>query len=664
MFRKILALFFPESETQSELSPIKFHLKLIVPKLYYGLSLKSSLTNRRTNLVDAQLSYFVPADIKFQDSKKENFFYSYKNYALLNGYDNYSLWIILSVVSLVAFVRYFSYLPTEKFLNYLKPLLFAINYVLLMFFAHFKVYDETLTKDERLKFILKLVDEVVFYLEYTKDVKKDYEWAKKMAQEVVEILKQDMDFLMFLYKITEDLSKIYKNKNYNDLVLYEYLICGMLMDFPNEDEFKWILNQTTKKIYAKRFTLYLDADIITLSNIIWGEAIHINYLTSKQNEEFLPYFAESLDHIWDINLLEASLVEVIDKVLDFKLWGENLILALKEFNSDYVDIVVSPDMSFQQVQELLSKSMMDSVKKVSMVNEQFLDYFVLLISKRLNKEWDNFQWELKDYRKIIAKSIDLVIPKDAEKELRQNYVFLDKNYFKWWYFYRTKKLIDQPKHFYFFYDSVVKANFIDQHRKLILEEFTWKTLTLTIDLPEYKNLFKKYFRQDVEELLAEDGHKKYLKYFYPILINYKFPSQQLVNFRKNIYYPDFLVFYKFLKKLDYKVEYADLITFSLIKQTLWGYLIAKKLVKNEIYLENLWKSAIFFYKYDEKIETVLDEFDELDEFVDFFAKVKQNKEFVLLCEEILPSLPENHKKWFVLDSLKDITLYNKRSFKW
>jgi len=59
-----------------------------------------------------------------------------------------------------------------------------------------------------------------------------------MAQEVVEILKQDMDFLMFLYKITEDLSKIYKNKNYNDLVLYEYLICGMLMDFPNEDEFK------------------------------------------------------------------------------------------------------------------------------------------------------------------------------------------------------------------------------------------------------------------------------------------------------------------------------------------------------------------------------------------------------------------------------------------
>jgi hypothetical protein len=100
----------------------------------------------------------------------------------------------------------------------------------------------------------------------------------------------------------------------------------------------------------------------------------------------LPYFAESLDHIWDINLLEASLVEVIDKVLDFKLWGENLILALKEFNSDYVDIVVSPDMSFQQVQELLSKSMMDSVKKVSMVNEQFLDYFVLLISKRLNKE--------------------------------------------------------------------------------------------------------------------------------------------------------------------------------------------------------------------------------------------------------------------------------------
>ena len=59
-----------------------------------------------------------------------------------------------------------------------------------------------------------------------------------MAQEIVEILKQDMDFLMFLYQATEDLSKIYEELAYPDLLLYEYLICGMLMDFPNEDEFK------------------------------------------------------------------------------------------------------------------------------------------------------------------------------------------------------------------------------------------------------------------------------------------------------------------------------------------------------------------------------------------------------------------------------------------
>ena len=669
MFRKILLSFFPQEEVKSELSPIRFHLKLIAPKLYYWLSLKQSLTNRRTAFTDARLSYFVPADVILKDAKEENFFYSYKSYALLNGFDNYSLWVVLPVISLVSFVKYFSFLPTEKFLTYLKPLLFSINYVMLLFFSHFKEYDETQTKDEQLKFMIKLIDEIVFYLEYTKDLtKKDYEGAKKMAEEITQIIQEDPEYLMFLYNTTLELAKIFKDKNYPQLKLYEYLVAGMLMDFPNESEFKWILDQTTKKIHLKRYSLYLDADIITLCNVVWGEPVHINYLIHPNNEDFLPYFAESLDAIWDVDFFSDPLVKVIDQVLDFKRWGKALIKALKEFNTDYVDIVVSPDMTFQQVQEMLSKSMLDSVKKVSVINEQFMDYFVLLISRKFSKEGDNYQWELKNYKKPTIKKIDIgkhiwQLSPQEQSQLRWEYTFLDKNYFKWSYFYRTKKKVDNPKEFYFFYNSVSVNELIEQNQKTLLEDFTKKSMIQTVDMEDYKQLFKITFQDTISELIGKTGYKKYIK-FLPFSRWLSFTDWQLVNFRKNVYYPDFLIFYEFLKKYNKKIAYEEVIMFAWLKQTLLGYLIVEKLAKNKGYFKQLWKNALFFYKYDEEIEDLLDEFNQLDEFVNFFVKVKQNKDFVKTMEKLLLELPENHRKWFVFDCTKDVTLYNKRMFKW
>ena len=664
MFRKILLSFFPSEEIQSWLSPIKFHLKLIAPKLYYWLSLKQSITNRRSVFTDSRFSYFIPADIVLKDPKYENFFYSYKSYALLNGFDNYSLFTILPVVSLVSFVKYFSFLPNEKFLTYLRPLLFSINYLMILFFAHFKEYDKTQTKDEQIKFMIKLIDEIVFYLEYTKDInKKNYEWAKKIAEKIIKIIQQDTDCLMFLYNTTLELSKIFQSKWFSMLKLYEYLVVWMLMDFPNETEFRWILEQTTKKIYLKRYSLYLDADIITLCNVIWGDPVHINYLVHPTNEDFLPYFAESLDTVWNIDFLSTSLVKIVDQVLDFKYWAKALIKSLKEFNADYIDIVVSPDMTFQQVQELLSKSMLDSVKKISVINEQFMDYFVLLISRKYSREGDNYQWEFKNYKKPKINIWEYIenLSLSEQRDLQWNYIFLDKNYFKWSYFYRTKKKVDNPKNFYFFYHPVAIREIIEQSQKILLEDFTKKTLIQTIWVNNYKQLFKNTFQSTVSELIWRTGYKKYISFF-SFFKWLNFTEWQLINFRKNIYYPDFLLFYEFLKKSNKKVSYEEILIFSQLKQSLFGYLIIWKLVKNKWYFTQLWKNALFFYKYYEDIENLLDNFDKFDEFIDFFVKVKQNKNFVKIMEKLLLELPENHRKWFIFDCTKDVTLYNKRMF--
>ena len=660
MFRKIILSFFPEEEKKSVLSPIKFHLNMLAPKLFYWLSLKHSLDNRRLVATDARFSYFFPANIQFKDFSDEKLFYSYKSYALLNWYYNYNLSTILPVVTLITFSRFFDELPDENYSSLLKPILYWVNYILLLFLWHFKEYDLSLTKPERLKFMLKLLDEVIFYMEFTKDEKKDYNLAKQTTKKIMDIINKRADFVMFLYNITEELASIYEWKNINIMKLYEHFIAWMLMDFPSKDEFKWILNTTVKKIFVKRFSLYLDADIITLCNVLSWDNIHINYLVSPNNEDFLPYFAQALEYIWEMDL-DKPLTEIIDKVLNFDVFGENLINALKDFNTDNVDIWINPDMDFSQVQEMLSQSMMDNVKKISLINEQFLDFLILLISRRLNYEWDNYQWELKKYKlwKIDYKAFLEEFSDEELKKLKSAYKILDFDYFENSYFYKTKKHI-KAKDFYFTFMNVGIPLIVENAKKVLLEEYTEKWFDNKITIPDYFKLLKKYFYSDIEELLRNP--KKYLS-FYKNYSRISITDKQVLNFKKNIYYPDFLVYYSFLSRFKPKKTLKNTLFLSLLKQSLFGYLIAIRVSKNSVaidnyYLEFLWN---FVELDDDFFETLKDIDKSLDSFIEFFVKVKQNKQFVAVVDKKLSDIPENKKKYFIFDAMLDITRYNKRT---
>ena len=667
MFRKIILSFFPEEEKQSALSPLQFHLKMISSKLFYWLSMKSSLTNRRSIFTDARFTYFFPADILLKDFNTENFFYSYKNFALLNGFDNYSINVILPVVTLIAYARYFDLLPEKKFISYLRALLFSIHYVLLLFFWHFKEYDLSLTKSERLKFMLSLMDEIIFYLEFTKDNKKDYNLAKNISRNIIKILWKDEDFVMFLYNLTEKLSYLNSEKLKWMIHYYEYLVTWNLMDFPNEAEFKWILDTTTKKVFVKRYSLYLDADIITLCNVIWWEPAHINYLIDPRNYDFLPYFVDALNYIYEIDLTR-NISEIVDKVLDFKKLWEGLIQSLKNFNIDFVDIAIWPDMDLKQVQEMLSKSALDSVKKVSAINEQFLDFFVLLISKKFNNEGDKYQFEAIDNIKIHVKPTKFLkkISEDEARKLKVNFMMLDKNYFIQSYFYKNKKKIEKPKSFYFWYDKVWLNFILEQSYKILLEEFSKKTHKEFIQSKNYILLLKKYFENDIKYYLDDKNIVGYLKNVISNDIKLDNKNLNFSNFKQNIYYPDFLIFNQFLKNFEVKDILRYIPSLALIKKSLFWFLIAKNLFKNSILLEQFYYSAINFY-FEEQEKSYFDIISELEnkykEYINFFTKVKQNKEYVNLIESLILNIPDFYKKWFVLDSLIDITYYNKRIIK-
>ncbi len=660
MFRKILLQFFPQEETTNKLSPINFHLKLLIPRLFYGLSLKYSLEARRLYFTDARLSYFFPADIIIKDYKDEKFFYSYKDFALLNWFDNYGLNINLFAVSLIAFTRYFSYLPDNKnFSLYLKLILFSFHYVLLLFFTHFKEYNLDLTKDERVKFLLNLLEDIITYLQISY-WEKNIKLINKHTKNIIEIIKMDYEFLMFLYNLTEELAAFFENFDIHHFDYYRYLVTWMLMDFPNESEFYGILDQTIKKIFIKRYVSYIDADIMSFCNVLFPDVIHIVFITNNNNYEFLPYLSESLDYILDIDLLNLPIKQVIDKVLDIKTWSKTLIKALKDFNSDNIDITISPDMSFQQVQDLLSKEMMDSVKKISAVNEQLLDILILLISKRFNNEGFSFQYPLFSYDKVS----DL-----PEENLKENYIFLDENYFKQSYFYRNKKKIDKPKRFYQFYDKVWEKLIFSQHLNILLEDFNKKTLKLYFPGKIYENLLKEIFYDDIKELISKNWYEKYLILLGLDAKSFKFTSEQIKNFRENIYYPDFIVFYRYLKHLREKINRLPIkkksyfISLGLIKKSLFGAKIYESIIWQSSITNTYWKSALFPWSYIEDLDIALDSFYLPEKFLTFFSKVKQNKKFAEIINKLFPSLPDLHKKWFVMDCLKDITSYNKRTFK-
>jgi len=677
MFRKILLSYFPEDD-KSWLSPISFHLKLISPKLFYGISTAQSLENRRTIQLDTRFLYFMSPHIKLITLPNNNlywdeiFFYSYKIFADLNWYDNYNINVILPVVMIVALKVYWMYIDLNNISWYLNPLLYSINYVLIFFFSRIKEYPSE-DKNENLKFMLKLIEEIIFYLEYTKSLKKDYDKSKETTETIMNIIKSEPDFLMFLYNITEKISKVYANKSYTDITLLEYLSSGSLMDFPNEDEFKWIIQATCKKIFIKRFSLYLDADIITIANVIWWNIAHIWHLVNKQNEEFLPYFVSSLTYLDNLNFND-SIAKIVNQVLNFKTWGQSYIEQLREFNSDYVDIAIEPWMWFKQIQELLSKEMIENIKKVSSINEQFLDYYILLISKRLTNHWDNFQREIlyENYTLNYIKDInisDLFIKNWMFDKITKSYTYLDREYFVNSYFFRTKKIIKKPKNFYFFTSSVLPCQIIIQAKKIILSEFNKKSYIEYISTPLYFRLLKKYFKTNIKRLIYQDNIRTlYLnKYFDNIFDGIHITEEQLKNFKKNVYFPDFIVFYEYLKFIKSKYKYEDLIFVSRLKESLFGFLIYRSVVKktNDIVLNDYKQWVSFYLDKDLKLEEFYIYFEKKYwDFLSIFSNVKQNKKFINAFMSLyINSIPVDEKKFFVYDNFKDISYYNKRLFK-
>ncbi len=659
MFRKILLSYFPDIK-DNELSPIHFHLRLLSPKLFYGISSKYWVENRRVVWLDQHFSYFLPSDLKFISSKDEAFYYAYKNFATLNGYNNYNLYVILSSLLLFILKSYYKYFNIWDIKYYISPLLYSFNYLLIFFYSRFKQY-ESHDDNENLDFMLNIIESIILQLE----VKNKNSW--KLTYKLMNIIKKEPEVLMFIYKTTKTLSNIHSWKNYTDINLYNYFASSSIANLSFDWKLQHNLNESCKQIFLKRYTFYVWEDMLMIGNAIIGDKGYIGYLINPKNFDFMPYFVASLSHIDNINL-KKSLYEIIDDILNFNVWGNKFITALKDFNADNVDINIDPSLWPEQVQELMSKDTMDSVKKVSNINEQFLDYYILLISRKINNNQDNLQSELLNQKALIKlkKSNTFFYDYDNYVKIKDNYIKLDKNYFIQSKFFKSKKKLSPSGLSYNIIDKILNHQTIISSKKNILSDFWKKTHKEYVNNKDYLNILKKYFQKDITRLLNSDNLlKDYLLKYYDWCFNeYELTWQEVINFKENIYYPDFIVYYSFLRFYKKQFTQKNILIAWRLKDSLFWYIISQYILWYNKEIEAEYLSWVNFYcdDIDLNLEDFYNQFVlEYSPLIEIFTNVKQNNKFLDISLSMIDNI--SYKNFYIYDVMKDITYYNKRMFK-
>jgi len=651
MFRNILLSYLPD-DRYSEMSPIKFHLKLLSPKSFYGINLKYGIDNRRLVQTDTNFSFFDDYNIAFDSLNDENFYYSYKNFSILNTYDNVNIYTICSAVS-IAFLRVYKDYNIQK---YIKPILFWLNYLLAMFFLRMKSYPYT-TDKENFLFMKELLEKLILHLEITKAPKEKVQEAEKNVKEMMKILNSNIDFLLFIYNLSKKLYSFFWEKTFTDILLYEYIFSANLLDFPSESEIKKLLKENAKKIYLKRETFYIDVDMITLIWFWVWELAHISYLIDENNKLFVfPYFINSLSFIDKINFSLKDPLDIVENILDFKLWGEKFINELRNFNSENIDINIDPSIWFEKIQEMMSKEMMESVKKVSYINENFLDFYIYLISRKLNGVEDTYQFEFLYNTHFVWKF-------SIKKDLNIIYKWLDLKYFTNSYFYKFKKTIKEHIDIYDFTKRVLPSMVYATLNKKIFSDFQRKTHKEYILDNKYFDIIKKYFSKNIRKLLKQDVRKNYIKKYFS-WSDFEPTKQQILNFRENIYYPDFIVFYEVLNFVGKKVPESSLQILARLKESIFWYLIFRHINWYSKKIEEYYSYGIWIHSpIALNLESIYNNFYEnYKEFLDYFADIKQNIRYV----KVVLSTMEKYnkaKEFFVYDNLKAMTYYNKRIFK-
>jgi hypothetical protein len=677
MFKKIILSYFPENEIDNNLSPIKFHLNEQFTKIIYENYVKHYFNNKKALQIDSKITYYHPDYfLKYPDNyleypdyiKKTDIYYSYKISASLNTYNNYSIHTILTVVDLISLYLYYDYINDKWGDKHLETLLNWINYLVLIFFSHLKEFPYKSDK-KNINFITQLLEKIIFQLEeYTKETKQNTKDIKNFIEKLMNLLKTYPDFLIFLYNISKKVSLYFSVKPYTNINLYEYLMTWKLVYLFFSSKRRNYVKSHLQEIKLKKWVPCIDEKMITLLDITFNRDIYSKDFLDDFSSHFLPYFINSLSHLKNISLND-DIENIIEKTLNFKTWWINLIQELQNFNKHIIkDLDITIDQSFDKIQEIITKGInLDDIKMFSKTNENVILYITNIINTFYNWHSDYSQFEF-----LNNQNFKFLFNTQIDKNTYNMYILADKNYYFQNPIYNKedKHKIKKFSHS-LFPKKIFSYNILVQATKSLLSDFNKKTHIENISSKKYKKILKQYFYKDINLILNKWIENNYLnKYYWNWYKNISFTKKQFSYFRWNIYYPDFLVWYQFLKFNKKKIKKNKILVYSRLKESLFWYLILKKsnLLSTELnseYINSLLLSSdnSNTNKINFDLEWFYQYFDnKYPEFLEFFYSIKENREFISIFVKIFP-YSDKLKNLYVWDNLRDISYYNKKMIK-
>jgi len=664
MFKKILLKFFPDDIKDNALSLINFHLNIISSELFYFISIKKILENRKINFLDTKFSYLENRKNNFLSMKKD-IHYRYKIFGALNWRKKYGVSTIAFTISILASHIYYEKIKKENLIDFYIILNKTFYDIIYIYFARFKQYPNILTDEEKFKLFLDVFIELLYKNMASKKIKK----IKEKVEVFKKILLEDVNFLYFVYSTTKHIQKIYIIEN--DIDFYKWSIWGMLVEGKNITA---LLKKTSRDIYIKRYSSYFNADFISLINLLVPEYTYVDYLFKVKDLEVFDYLQESLGFLDDTrDDIQAiwkdkdkysmdNILSIIDIVTSVDSWKENFFDSLKKYNN----IVLAEEYGWdvpapEDVKWIMMWKVPDVIKKVSNVNESFMDFYILLWSDISSGDSAMFQscFLTKDIAKLDKFITSLHIKKETEERILNIYYLYDNKYFE--NSIRIKKNDDKTTSFrsirYDTVNGIIINNIFKNYSLTLLQDFNSRLQKEYIEDKKYFDIVLKDFSSNIRKYLKDD--KKICKYFFEKKLGNLIPDLNIEekfikNFKENIYASDFIVFdiiAPYIIKQFEKSWYIDnkeirgtlIIILARIRESFFGYIIFRKIIAqnkdgNVIkWLDMVYSSFVFNLLpsdlLDIELMTILDKLadkftNKHKDFINYFVSIKGNQEFV------------------------------------
>ncbi len=709
MFKKILLKFFPNDIKDNALSLINFHLNIISPELFYFISIKKILENRKINFLDTKFSYLENRNNNFLDMKKD-IHYRYKIFWDLNWRKKYSINIIAFTVSVLASHIYYEKIKKANLIDIYIMLNKSFYDVMYVYFARIKQYPDILTDEEKFKLFLDVFIELFSKNMIANKVKK----IKDNADKIRKILLEDVNFLYFVYSTTKYIQKIYIINN--DIDFYKWIIWGMLIEGANITN---LLKKTSRDIYIKRYSSYFNADFMSLINLLVPEYTYIDYMFKVKDLEVFDYLQESLDfldntredilHIWKDKEKYSmkNILSIIDITTSVDLWKNNFFDSLKKYNNiilaeEYGWDVPAPE----DVKWIMMWKVPDVIKKVSNVNESFMDFYILLWSDIASGDSAMCQscFLSNDILKLDDFIINfLTLDEESVENLLNIYYLYDNKYFE--NSIRIKKNDDKTPSFlsirYNTVSDIIINNIFKNYSLTLLQDFNSRLQKEYIEDKKYFDIVLKNFSSNIKKYLKED--KVVCKYYFDKKLGNLIPyldieKMFIKSFKENIYASDFIVFdfvSSFIIEQFKNNWYMDnqnirgilIIILARIRDSFFGYIIFRKILAQDKWgeiirwLDMVYSSYIFDLLPNDLIDielmTILDKLatkftKKYKDFIDYFVFIKENQDFIKAIWNIdnfvkLEKYDTVKRKyevnWQVYDTIVSIQKFNKRYVK-